>query len=179
MRKATLYLTQCLMNAKQIDDLWDFICDQDFKDVQIDEGVAMSVCEVPDKVKHLIIEEVREQTGKNLEPIVIYTRFNDEDVDTSFRVHSDGSIMGQKVDWASVLYLTTGPTGTALLTHPEHGDESEGSIFTEDDGKWEVVKIFPEVENTMAIYPANKHHSRWPAKAKEFRFVIVGFFKEV
>lgn len=174
-----MYHTKCLMNDQQIEDLWQFIAGQDFQDIKIDEDVTMSVCDVPEEIKELITKEVIKLTGVKLKPIVIYTRYNDEEVDTSFRVHSDGSVMGQEVAYASVLYLTTGETGTALLRHPEYGSISKGNIYTEDDGKWQVYDFAPEVENSMVVYPAARYHSRWPAKSKSERFVIVGFFGEV
>lgn len=141
-------------------------------------GTEMYAMDVPVEIKQWIIGFTEELLDKKLEEVAIYCRYNSSALDTTFRVHSDGLIQGQQPTIASVLYLTTGNTGTALYTHPEHGSEGLGKIFQEDDGKWELIDFCEEVENTMFVYNANSFHSRFPHKARGERVVVVSFLKE-
>ena len=155
-------------------DVYTEVYAADWVDINIG-GAVMKVAELPQWIKAKIHEEVQNATGELLDPLAMYARLNSPDVDTSFRIHSDSVY----ADVACVYYLQDGETGTALFKHPEHGSRGDGKVFTEDDGKWEVTDYFPQVENTMAIYDGDRYHSRWPHKADELRYVIVGFFTRV
>lgn len=151
----------------------------DYMPLPLGDGVIMSVCALSQAAKTFIADAVEEAWGKPLSIVEMFCRYNSPDIDTSFRIHSDGLIQSIEPDVASVLYLTTGQTGTALFEHPEHGTEGKGMIFREDDGLWKMTEFSPEVENNAVIYNANRFHSRWPPKADGHRFVIVGFYQEV
>lgn len=154
----------------------------DYLTYPLGEGVDMYVCDIPPSIKEFILDVVQGVTRKKLEAVATFARYNSPDMDTSFRIHSDGLINGEQPDVACVLYLTTGNNGTALFTHEKYGDfpeEGEEKIHTEDDGLWQMYDYCEEVENTMFVYDAKCFHSRWPSKADNHRFVIVGFFKEV
>ena len=168
-----------LLTEEELLALKDHLAEQDYEPIQIDEDVHMMVCDVPVWCKELMLEEVESRTGKTLSPIILYARYNAPNVDNQFRIHSDGYILGRKVSYASVFHLTTGDTGTALFTHPVYGDGSDNEIFTEDDGMWTPTEFFPQEENTMAVYKADRFHSRWPHQATDDRFVVVGFYEEV
>lgn len=157
-----------------------YLADLQFREHNIDEGVDISLAPIPNWLTYLLATEVAAEVGDELKLLTMFMRYNSPEVDTSFRVHSDGAILGEHADWACVYYLDDGETGTALFDHPEYGSFSrDGLIFTKDDGKWEAHQEFPQVANSMAIYRADSFHSRWPHQAVDDRFVIVGFFKEV
>lgn len=166
-----------VLSVDEMDELAAYLGENDFYPYPIDDGVEMYVCNIPQDIKNAIVCEVSHHVGQVVEEIAIYARYNSPNVDTSFRIHSDGLIAGKKVDLAAVLYCTTGNTGTALFTHPIHGSKSEGKIFTEDDGQWELDEYSEEKENTMFIYDAKRFHSRWPHQAMGERVVIVSFLK--
>lgn len=151
----------------------------DYMPLPLGDGVVMSVCALSQAAKFAIADAVERAWGKPLSIIEMFCRYNSPTLDTSFRIHSDGLIQGLEPDVASVLYLTTGPTGTGLFEHPEHGTGGKGKIFTEDDGQWKLSEFSEEVENNAFIYDANRFHSRWPPQADHHRFVIVGFYQEV
>lgn len=167
-----------LLTQEEFDILKKWIAANQFVPYPLGNGVQMIVCPLADEIKEKILGYVEEMCGKKLKIVEMYCRYNSPDMDPSFRIHSDGLIKGVQPDVASVLYLTTGDTGTALLRHPEHGYEGRGKVFTQDDGRWKVIQYCAEEENTCFVYNANHFHSRWPPKAYSDRFVIVGFYTE-
>jgi hypothetical protein len=172
-------IVEGLLSAFELSDLKEELGRATYVPLPLGDGVVMSVCQLSQDSRNTIADAVEKHWGKPLSIVEMFCRYNSPTIDTSFRIHSDGLIQGVEPDVACVLYLTTGDTGTALLEHPEHGCEGKGMIFREDDGKWEVSEFSEEIVNNAIIYNANRFHSRWPAKASNHRFVIVGFFQEV
>lgn len=154
-----------------------YISNEQFTPVDIG-GAEMYVMALPEEIKHWLVGFIEGTVDKELVDVATFIRYNSAEHDTSFRVHSDGLIQGLQPTIASVLYLTTGHTGTALYEHPVHGSEGLGKIFMVDDGQWGIVDFCEEIENTMFIYNANSFHSRLPHKAKGERVVVVSFLKE-
>lgn len=162
---------------------WDMYSDLldntgDHPDHNVNLGdINMYVSEVPDKFKKEIMDELEFELGRSLSLITMFTRYNSSELDSSFRIHSDGKILGEQPDVAFVYYLW-GTSGTALFSHPKHGEKSDiGEVFTEDDGEWVMSLYNPPSTNSMLIYDASSFHSRWPPKEEHKRAVIVGFLK--
>lgn len=117
-----------------------------------------------------------------------FARLNTEDLDTNFRVHSDGKIYGAYPDIACVFYINTrDDSGTAFYESPIYGRQSPGdeyNVHKVDDGNWsQYAKVF-EKENSMLIYNARLYHGRFPWKSyghseEDGRIVIVKFLKTV
>lgn len=168
-----------LLTKEELEELKLELSRADFVPFPLGEGVHMSVTPLSQTAKTVIADAIEAAWGKPLSIIEMFARYNSPGVDTGFRIHSDGLIQGLEPDVASVLYLTTGHTGTGLFEHPEHGTGGKGKIFTEDDGQWKLSEFSEEVENNAFIYDANRFHSRWPPQADHHRFVIVGFYQEV
>lgn len=168
-----------LLSEDELSQLKEELARSDYMPLPLGDGVVMSVCALSQSAKTFIADAVERAWGKPLSIIEMFCRYNSPSLDTSFRIHSDGLIQGLEPDVASVLYLTTGQTGTALFEHPEHGTEGRGMIFREDDGLWKLTEYSEEIENNAVIYDANRFHSRWPPQADNHRFVIVGFYQEV
>lgn len=168
-----------LLSPEELAELKVELSRADYMPLPLGDGAVMSVCALSQTAKSTIADAIEAAWGKPLSIIELFCRYNSPGVDTSFRIHSDGLIQGLEPDVASVLYLTTGHTGTGLFEHPEHGTGGKGKIFTEDDGQWKLSEFSQEKENNAFIYDANRFHSRWPPQADHHRFVIVGFYQEV
>lgn len=168
-----------LLSEDELSQLKEELARSTYIPLPLGDGVVMSVCALSQSAKTFIADAVECAWGKPLSIVEMFCRYNSPDLDTSFRIHSDGLIQGLEPDVASVLYLTTGSTGTGLFEHPEHGTEGRGMIFREDDGQWKLTEYSEEIENNAVIYNANRFHSRWPPQASSHRFVIVGFYQEV
>lgn len=153
----------------------------EFKAIPLGAGVKMYATEAPQEVTEAVWSIVSLAIGKELKTIAMFVRYNDEFMDTSFRIHSDGEVLGEQPTVACVLYLNSGETGTALFEHDIYGSypaDWEDKVHTEDDMGWVVVNYAPQVANSMFIYDARQFHSRYPHQADGPRFTLVGFFKE-
>lgn len=149
-------------------------CERQFVDLG---DIPICLAEVQDFYIEDLMHEIEFELNQAVDPIAVFARYNSPDVDTSFRIHSDGRIQGQQPDVAFVYYIK-GKSGTALFDHPEHGRSSEkGEVFTDDDGFWQETFYHAPKPNTILLYDAKSFHSRWPNKEEEDRIVIVGFLK--
>ncbi|HPG64645.1 MAG TPA: hypothetical protein PLE82_04840, partial [Saccharofermentans sp.] len=108
-----------------------------------------------------------------------FLRFNSKTVDTDFRIHSDGIILGKKPRYAIVVYIKGDErsSGTAFFKHNKYGESSIDSVFMEDDGNWQVTQIVPFEINKAVIYDSNKFHSRHPHQSESDRLVLVSFLE--
>jgi hypothetical protein len=138
---------------------------------------TMFAGELPPGMAKTLEDKISEHWGTPLEAIATFARINDENLDFRFRVHSDGIIQGEQPTVAAVYYIESGGSGTALMSHPDHGECGVG-IFTEDDGNWELESFFPGESNSLAIYNADAFHTRYPHQAMDTRVVVVSFLKE-
>jgi hypothetical protein len=154
----------------------------EFKAIPLGAGVKMYATEAPQEVTETVLSIVSKAVGKKLKTIAMFVRYNDELMDTSTRIHSDGEVLGGQPTVACVLYLNDGSTGTALWSHlgecePCH--EWAPKVYTEEDDDWGVMDYAPQIANSMFIYNARQFHSRYPHQADGPRFTLVGFFKEM
>lgn len=158
------------------------IQETEFKAIPLGAGVKMYATEAPQEVTEAVLSIVDRAVGKELKTVAMFVRYNDEFMDNSVRIHSDGEVLGEQPTVACVLYLNDGNTGTALWANYgeyETCHEWAPKVYTEESEGWYVTDYAPQVANSMFIYDARQFHSRYPHQADGPRFTLVGFFKEV
>tara|TARA_R100000808_G_C2155481_1_gene168170 strand:+ start:7524 stop:8096 length:573 start_codon:yes stop_codon:yes gene_type:complete len=131
--------------------------------------------------------------GKSLENILSFFRVSTDELDTTWRIHSDLKIDGQQPDRAAVLYMSPRERedlhGTAFWEHevygkslPDHITDEEYDkmirVDSEDLDMWRLVSVAGYEQNRLISYPANYFHSKYPNQSwKEGREVFVMFYK--
>ena len=159
-----------------------------FKNFTSSDSFSMQAALIPKKLSEAIDIVACEATGIKLHTLNTFARLNSAKYDLQPRIHSDGHIMGEHPDIAMVLYTETSPGfGTALFSHPVHGDRSRAAdrqVFTENCEEWKPYVFYEAVANSVFIYKAEMYHCRYPFAAygktqKDGRIVIVKFFKEL
>lgn len=114
--------------------------------------------------------------------------------DNDFRIHSDGIIMNQKTDLASVLYINepdgVTPNGTAMYSHHIHGkflpkdatEEEFNRLLLEDSNDlslWEQNDYISAFPNRLLTYSANLFHCKVPKEINDgVRIVLVVFYSK-
>lgn len=152
-----------------------------FQPYPLDVDCTMYVAQVPVHATLALEALVSNVIGEDVRPIATFFRANKAKLDTSTRIHSDDSILGRKPKYAAVLFLHDTPGyGTALLSHPVHGNRGSG-VFKEDS-EWNVDTFVEGKKGRLLVYSADMFHSRWPAKAfgdnfNNGRIVLVSFLK--
>mgnify|MGYP003645448516 FL=1 len=130
---------------------------------------------------------------KKIRNILSFFRTSNEDLDTTWRIHSDLNINGEKPDRALVLYMSPRERddlhGTALWEHDVYGreipkditDEDYNSMIdvdAEDTDRWRLSTVVGYEENRLVSYPSSYFHSKYPNVSwKEGRNVFVMFYK--
>jgi len=131
--------------------------------------------------------------GKPLENILSFFRVSTDELDNSWRIHSDLNIKGERPDRAAVLYMSPREReelhGTAFWEHAIYGknlpshitDEKYNELIkvdAENLDMWRLVSVSGYEQNRIISYPANYFHSKYPNKSwKEGREVYVIFYK--
>lgn len=131
--------------------------------------------------------------GRPLENILSFFRVSTDELDTSWRIHSDLNIKGERPDRAAVLYMSPRHQeelhGTAFWEHEVYGKSLPSHISDEEYDKmirvdseeldmWRLVSVAGYEQNRLISYPANYFHSKYPNKSwKEGREVFVMFYK--
>jgi len=125
--------------------------------------------------------------------ILSFFRVATDKLDTSWRIHSDLNVNGERPDRALVLYLSpkerTDLHGTAFWEHNVYGkelpleitdaeyDETINLDANELD-RWNLKSVIGYEPNRLLSYPANYFHSKYPNEGwKEGRKVFVMFYK--
>jgi len=131
--------------------------------------------------------------GKKIENILSFFRVATDEIDVTWRIHSDLNINGQKPDRAVVLYLSPREKeelhGTALWEHYIYGRELPEDISDEEYDrmikmdadeleKWRLSTVVGYEENRLVSYPSSYFHSKYPNVSwEEGRKVFVMFYK--
>ena len=131
--------------------------------------------------------------GRPLENILSFFRVSTNELDNTWRIHSDLNINDQRPDRAAVLYMSPRELeelhGTAFWEHEVYGKDLPSHITDEDydnlirvDSEnldmWRLVSVSGYEQNRLVSYPANYLHSKYPNKSwKEGREVFVIFYK--
>ena len=140
-----------------------------------------------------ILDRLTSYEVRDLENILSFFRVSTDELDTSWRIHSDLNIMGEKPDRALVLYLSPREMedlhGTALWEHEVHGHTIPENITNEEYDemikvdannldKWRLSTVVGYEFNRLVSYPSAYFHSKYPNKSwKEGRRVYVMFYK--
>jgi hypothetical protein len=125
--------------------------------------------------------------------ILAFFREATDELDVSWRIHSDLNINGEKPDRAIVLYMSPRERedlhGTALWEHHLCGREIPKGISdeeydkmikvdAEDLDKWRLSSVIGYEKNRLISYPSSYFHSKYPNVSwKEGRKVFVMFYK--
>tara|TARA_R110002012_G_scaffold236152_1_gene409875 strand:+ start:2928 stop:3503 length:576 start_codon:yes stop_codon:yes gene_type:complete len=131
--------------------------------------------------------------GRQLENILSFFRVSTDELDNTWRIHSDLNINGQRPDRAIVLYMSPRELeelhGTAFWEHQIYGkelpkdttDETYDKMIkvdSEDLDKWRLVSVSGYEQNRLISYPASYFHSKYPNKSwPEGRQIYVMFYK--
>jgi hypothetical protein len=154
----------------------------------LDKPQILYLTPVP-KAYDEVLTQVAELTVQSkLNQLRSFARLNTEELDTNFRVHSDGKIYGHYPDVACVFYIDTREdSGTAFFESPIYGRTSpspEYNVHKVDDGNWHPYAKVHQVANSMLVYNAQLYHGRFPWKSygvskEDGRIVIVKFLKTI
>jgi hypothetical protein len=140
-----------------------------------------------------VLQKLSYLEGKKLENILSFFRVSTDELDNTWRIHSDLNIQGQRPDRAIVLYMSPRELeelhGTAFWEHQIYGkelpkdvtDETYNKMIrvdSEDLDKWRLVSVSGYEQNRLISYPANYFHSKYPNKSwPEGRQIYVMFYK--
>jgi len=140
-----------------------------------------------------VIEKLEEIERRPLTGILSFFREATDELDVTWRIHSDLNINGQKPDRALVLYLSPRERedlhGTALWEHHMYGREIPKGITNEEYDKmikvdaedldrWRLSSVIGYERNRLISYPSSYFHSKYPNVSwKEGRKVYVMFYK--
>ena len=140
-----------------------------------------------------ILNRLMQHEVKDLENILSFFRVSTDELDTSWRIHSDLNIKGEKPDRALVLYLSPREKeelhGTALWEHAIYGNQIPSDISNEEYDKmikidannldkWRLNTVVGYEYNRVVSYPSSYFHSKYPNKSwKNGRKIYVMFYK--
>ncbi len=159
----------------------------------ISGGKDFYVKESPKEFDTYVLNKMSEIEGKKLRSILSFFRESTDELDVTWRIHSDLNIAGEKPDRALVLYMSPRERedlhGTALWEHNRYGTEIPKNISDEDYDKminvdaenldmWRLSSVVGYEQNRIISYPSSYFHSKYPNKSwKEGRRVYVMFYK--
>tara|TARA_R110000744_G_scaffold16434_4_gene45256 strand:+ start:3255 stop:3830 length:576 start_codon:yes stop_codon:yes gene_type:complete len=151
------------------------------------------VQESPDSFNEYVLRKLSQIENKPLENILSFFRVSTDELDNTWRIHSDLNIKGEKPDRAAVLYMGLREKeelhGTAFWEHEVYGNSLPSHISDEEYNRnikedsenldmWRLVSVSGYEQNRIISYPANYFHSKYPNKSwKEGRQVYVIFYK--
>ena len=149
--------------------------------------------ESPPSFNNYVLGKLGIIEGRPLENILSFFRVSTNELDNTWRIHSDLNINGQRPDRAAVLYMSPRELedlhGTAFWEHEVYGKDLPSHISDDDydnlirvDSEnldmWRLVSVSGYEQNRLISYPANYFHSKYPNKSwKEGRQVYVIFYK--
>jgi len=166
--------------------------ENDFKKTK-SGGHDFYVLESNEDFDNYVLGVLQNAEGRELENILSFFRVATNELDVTWRIHSDLNIKGQQPDRAIVLYLSPREMedlhGTALWEHEIYGKELPKDISNEDYdkmidvdaedlNKWRLSTVVGFEENRLVSYPSSYFHSKYPNTAwSSGRKVFVMFYK--
>lgn len=149
--------------------------------------------ESPDDFTQYIVDRLTVIEKRPVASILAFFREATDELDVTWRIHSDLNIKGEKPDRALVLYMSPRELedlhGTALWEHNQYGREiPKGitdeeydtmiSVDAEDLERWRLSSVIGYERNRLISYPSSYFHSKYPNVSwKEGRQVFVMFYK--
>mgnify|MGYP003145228980 CR=1 FL=1 len=156
-------------------------------------GKNFYIQESPATFNSYVLRKLEAIEGSEVENILSFFRVSTDQLDTSWRIHSDLNIKGDRPDRAIVLYMSPREKeelhGTALWEHQIYGRELPPAITDEDydsmikiDAEnidmWRLSTVIGYHQNRVVSYPASYFHSKYPNKSwAGGREVFVMFYK--
>ena len=160
---------------------------------QIVGGKDFYVLDPPESFVTYVIHKLQQTEHRKLRPILSFFRESTDELDITWRIHSDLNIKGEKPDRAIVLYMSPRKIeelhGTALWEHQVHGrqlpedttDEEYDrmiSVDAENLDMWRLSSVVGYEANRLVSYPSSYFHSKYPNVSwEEGRKVFVMFYK--
>ena len=187
-----IYIVDDFIERPILDIVDRYLSDGRFKKQVVGEK-DFYVKESPVGFADYVIEKLADIEKRPLVNILSFFREATDELDVSWRIHSDLNINGQKPDRAIVLYLSPRERedlhGTALWEHHMYGREIPKDISNEqydemikvdaeDLDKWRLSSVVGYESNRLISYPSSYFHSKYPNVSwKEGRQVFVMFYK--
>jgi len=151
------------------------------------------VQESPESFNEYVLKKLEIIEGRSLENILSFFRVSTDELDNTWRIHSDLNIKGEKPDRAAVIYMSPREleelNGTAFWEHEIYGNSLPSSVTNEEYDRtiredsenldmWRLISVSGYEQNRIISYPSNYFHSKYPNKSwKEGRQVYVMFYK--
>jgi len=187
-----IYIIDDFIDGNILSSVTSYLKDGDFKK-EVSGGKNFYIKESPQIFNEYVLNRLMSYEVREIENILSFFRVSTNELDTSWRIHSDLNINGQKPDRALVLYLSPREKeelhGTALWEHDIYGSQLPSDITNEEYDKminidannldkWRLSTVVGYEFNRMVSYPSSYFHSKYPNKSwKEGRKVFVMFYK--
>ena len=175
-----------------LDDTVKDLYSQDYEEVRYPDKSFYVQYSTNSFTEH-VIKRLERLENNSIENILAFFRVSNDKLDTTWRIHSDLNIQGQKPDRALVLYISpknkSDLHGTAFWEHKVYGKklpkettnkEYDRMILNESENLdvWTLNSVIGYEQNRAISYPANYFHSKYPNKSwKSGREVFVMFYK--
>ena len=181
-------LVENIFDLDEFEDLKRQLREATYLPFPLDKPQILYLAPVPKAYDDALTIWAESIVESKLNQLRSFARLNTEELDTNFRVHSDGKIYGTYPDIACVFYIDTREdSGTAFYESPIYGRTSalpEYNVHKDDDGNWHPYAKIHQKENSMLIYNAALYHGRFPWKSygqskEDGRIVIVKFLKTI
>jgi len=170
----------------------DYLNEGEFEKVE-SGGKDFYIKESPESFTEHILSKLQAREGREMECLLSFFRQATDELDVTWRIHSDLNINGQRPDRALVLYMSPREKedlhGTALWEHHRYGRElpkeitdAEYDRMIKGDSEvldmWRLSSVIGYEQNRMVSYPSSYFHSKYPNTSwKEGRQVYVMFYK--
>lgn len=160
---------------------------------QVVGGKDFYTVDAPESFVSYVIQKLQQTEHRKLKPILAFFRESTDELDVSWRIHSDLKIKGEQPDRAIVLYMSPREKeelhGTALWEHqiygrelpPDTSDEEYDrmiSVDAENLDMWRLSSVVGYEPNRLVSYPSSYFHSKYPNVSwKDGRKIFVMFYK--
>ena len=187
-----IYIVDDFIDNLLLPIVTDYLTGSPFKKNIVGDKPFYTKPSIPQFDKY-VLDKLSDIEGRPLKNILSFFREATDELDISWRIHSDLNINGQKPDRALVLYMSPRELedlhGTALWEHHRYGKElpkdisdteydSMIKVDAEDLDKWRLSSVIGYEKNRLISYPSSYFHSKYPNVSwKEGRQVFVMFYK--
>ena len=187
-----IYVIDDFLERPILDVAKNYLNDEPFEKEVVGEK-NFYVKESPTDFTNYVIDRLTVIERRPLVNILSFFREATDELDISWRIHSDLNIKGERPDRAIVLYMSPREMedlhGTALWEHHMYGREIPKDISNEqydemikvdaeDLDKWRLSSVVGYESNRLISYPSSYFHSKYPNVSwKEGRQVFVMFYK--
>jgi len=187
-----IYIKDDFLDKDFFDVVNDHVNSNEFLETDVGNAFFYTQ-ESNDDFNEYMLSKLEKIEQRKLTNVLAFFRVATDKLDTSWRIHSDLNVNGERPDRAIVLYLSpkerTDLHGTAFWEHNMYGKDlplgitddqydSTINIDANDLDKWSLKSVVGYEPNRLLSYPANHFHSKFPNKGwEEGRKVFVMFYK--